>query len=459
MTRRLVLLLAIAAGVSAQPLRSLKTVSVPATPGLDTFVRDRGSLIALGKAFFWDMQAGSDGRTACATCHFHAGADHRQRNQIVDPNNPFPANLSLTIGLFPLRQFSDPANRNSTVLRDSAMRLGSAGLFRRTFKDVVPGQAAETGEETLDHPEFMVGNLMVRRVTVRNSPSVINAAFYVRNFWDGRAARLFNGMTPSGNAADALGALVLRNGQLVREPVRLDNASLASQAVGPILDHLEMSYAGRTWGKLGKKMLSLSPLALQQVAPDDSALGRMARIGRRGTQYTYMELIEEVFQPAYWSSTQLLDAYGTALSGRTGAPANTSEFTQAELNFPLFWGLALQAYQSTLISNDSPVDQFLEGKAGALTAQEQEGMRLFQTTGRCSTCHSGPEFSAAAYFSNNNRDFERTGVRPAAEDAGSGNGNFKSIGLRNIELTGPYFHNGGQATLEEVIDFYARGGD
>ena len=50
-------------------------------------------------------------------------------------------------------------------------------------------------------------------------------------------------------------------------------------------------------------------------------------------------------------------------------------------------------------------------------------------------------------------------MRDASEDAGSGNGSFKSVGLRNIELTGPYFHNGGTATLEQLVDFYARGGD
>jgi hypothetical protein len=38
-------------------------------------------------------------------------------------------------------------------------------------------------------------------------------------------------------------------------------------------------------------------------------------------------------------------------------------------------------------------------------------------------------------------------------------GAFKTPGLRNIELTAPYFHNGGQATLEQVVDFYSRGGD
>src|SRR6266850_575626 len=39
------------------------------------------------------------------------------------------------------------------------------------------------------------------------------------------------------------------------------------------------------------------------------------------------------------------------------------------------------------------------------------------------------------------------------------NGLFKTPGLRDVEFTGPYFHNGGQATLEHVVDFYSRAGD
>ncbi len=49
--------------------------------------------------------------------------------------------------------------------------------------------------------------------------------------------------------------------------------------------------------------------------------------------------------------------------------------------FSLFWALALQAYQSTLNSDDSPFDRFMDGDASAMTAQQQEGMRLFNTTG------------------------------------------------------------------------------
>ena len=444
-------------GGGAAPIRSLKTVPVPEPIGLNEYVRDRNALVALGKAFFWDMQAGSDGRTACATCHFHAGADMRPRNQMVDPNNPFAVNQDLTKVAFPLRRLADPNNRNSVVLADSSVRIGSAGTFRRTFEDVTPGQAAELGADAFDKPEFIKGDLQVRRVTVRNSPSVINAVFYQRGFWDGRANRVFNGATVTGIASEAPGALVWRDGLLRREPVRIDNATLASQAVGPVLDHLEMSYAGRSWAKLGQKMLSLPPLAFQRVSVDDSVLGPLARGGNLPglqPQHTYLTMIQAAFEPRYWESIQMVNESGEPMS----ASASARGFTQAEVNFPLFWGLALQAYQATLVSNDAPFDRFADGDNAALSAQEREGLQIFQNQGRCNTCHGVPEFSNAT-GGNRPNAFERTGVRPVSEDAGAGNGQFKSVSLRNVELTGPYFHNGGAATLEQAVEFYIRGGD
>ncbi|MBL8177861.1 MAG: hypothetical protein JNK48_24495 [Bryobacterales bacterium] len=430
----------------AQPLRSLKTVPVPKPAGLENYVRDNSALIALGKALFWDMQAGSDGVTACASCHFHAGADHRAQNQLTDPLRPFPPNLVLDMVYFPFRWLSNPEDRGSTVLRDLSMRVGSMGLYRRKFLGIEPGQAAELGEELQDRPEFTVNGLHLRRVTQRNSPSVINSVFFVSQFWDGRANRVFNGFTPSGNTIDAPGAWATTSAGLERRPVRLDPASLASQAVGPIMDHLEMSYEGRTWPQLARKLFSLRPLALQTVAAGDSVLGALVHSSGRGLREGYLDLVQRAFLPAYWEWPQTLDG----------------GFTQAESNFSLFWGLALHAYQSTLVSGDSPFDRFQEGDTSALTPDQQEGMRFFQTTGRCTTCHGGPEFSAASFTAGagrNNRAFTRTGVRPVEEDPGLANGNFKSSGLRNIELTGPYFHNGGQATLEQVIAFYERGGD
>ena len=66
----------------ALPPPSLKTVVVPEPPNLHLYVRNRQAAIQLGKALFWDMQVGSDGVTACASCHFHAGADNRIKNAL-----------------------------------------------------------------------------------------------------------------------------------------------------------------------------------------------------------------------------------------------------------------------------------------------------------------------------------------------------------------------------------------
>ena len=75
------------------PLGSLKTVPTPEPANLNQFLKTdlngavsqdaRTAAIALGKALFWDSAVGSDG-TACATCHFNAGADSRSKNQL-DP--------------------------------------------------------------------------------------------------------------------------------------------------------------------------------------------------------------------------------------------------------------------------------------------------------------------------------------------------------------------------------------
>src|SRR3954471_19982854 len=89
-------------------LASLKTVTPPVPTGLDRYVRDQTALIVLGKALFWDMQAGSDGRTACATCHFHAGADHRIQNQLSGTDALI--NYTLTAQDFPFHKLSNTGN-------------------------------------------------------------------------------------------------------------------------------------------------------------------------------------------------------------------------------------------------------------------------------------------------------------------------------------------------------------
>src|SRR5947209_8157326 len=79
--------------------RSLKSATVPTPANLGSFVQDKTAAVQLGKALFWDMQAGESGQVSCASCHFHAGADNRDQNDLrprgADRGVSFAPNLQL----------------------------------------------------------------------------------------------------------------------------------------------------------------------------------------------------------------------------------------------------------------------------------------------------------------------------------------------------------------------------
>src|SRR5919199_1749731 len=92
------------------------TVTEELTPSNENdYVRDRNAAMALGKSVFWDMQLGSDGVQSCGTCHFHAGADNRTKNQ-MNPNHlsgdvTFQVrqpNEDLTASDFPFHKLANP---------------------------------------------------------------------------------------------------------------------------------------------------------------------------------------------------------------------------------------------------------------------------------------------------------------------------------------------------------------
>jgi cytochrome c peroxidase len=437
----------------AQSAASLKSIPIPRPSNLARYVADEQALVVLGKALFWDVQVSSDNRIACASCHFHAGADHRRPNQLASADFPF-----------------------SRSDMEAGRRVASAGIARR----VVEGKAGRAH------------GLGVQRITPRNAPSVINAAHYFRAFWDGRASNVFTGRTPFGDSDPRPNLLVDRDGRLVAEALRIENASLASQAVAPPVDDVEMSCQGRTWPMLGRKLLAARPLARQVVAPDDSVLGPFANRSGRGlaAKETYLALVRAAFRPEYWRSPGGVNASSDSTpsaSPSVGAP----DYTQAEYNFSTFFGLAVQAYESTLISDDSPYDRFLDGDRGALTPAAQAGLQMFRVR-NCTQCHPGPELTLATYSGvrgdarsaglGPDGGFFYTGVEPIENDLGLGGrdgfgkllsitgrkdprlarwtaGLFKTPGLRNVELTGPYFHTGSKATLEQIVEFYTFAGD
>jgi cytochrome c peroxidase len=529
---------------------SLKQIAVPEPTNLGTYVRNRQVAIALGKALFWDMQVGSDGATACATCHFRAGADPRSVNQLNPggPDNPRTTidlggpNYHLQAADFPLHKLADPTDRNSAVQRSIDDVVSSQGVHLRQF---VRAQRGATKDETrvVADPVFNIGGINTRRAEPRNTPTMINAAYTLHNFWDRRAKHIFNGVSVHG-AGDS-GARVLRADglhRIVPSMVRIHNASLASQAVGPPLSDREMGSLGRTFKDIGKRLASARVLRQQKVAGDDSVLGPYAGFGLldRGLVLTYQQMIETAFQPAWWRSNLIVRVGANGSLGFVPRPfraLHDNEYTMLEHNFALFFGLAVQLYEMTLISNDAPIDRFFEGDPNALTEQEKRGMDIFTSktaNTACSACHSGAEFTdnskrildgavvdgvkqpaewsermfngqceVVAY----DQGIYNIGVRPTEEDLGGGandpfgnplsfiklmtlpasaipsqelltypipnianppfaigertvtDGTFKVPSLRNLELTAPYLHNGGQRTIREVVEFYNRGGD
>ncbi|SNB44963.1 cytochrome-c peroxidase [Geobacter sp. DSM 9736] len=561
------------AALAATPA-SLRGVPVPEPSDLSLFISNREAAVRLGKALFWDMQVGSDGKTSCATCHFHAGTDSRTGNSVSpgllggDSDFTLAVNGTLTAGDFPLTRLADPHDRFSARTHTNDV-VSSQGVPLTAFQPGRTGTAVEAGRALRD-TVFTKNGRNVRRVEPRNTPSVINAVFNFANFWDGRANHFFNGVNPFGIQDVSARIYVSNNGTIeplelnrLTDPVTgarvnlLDNSSLASQAVGPPLSDIEMSWRDRSFPEIGKKLLSLRPLSGQVVHRNDSVLGSLSRSPQPGLATTYAEMIREAFPARFWDSTQTVQLQksaarkvlpsrqeprtfllngGKALPKRAAAALpGTTSYTLMEANFAFFFGLAVQLYEATLVSDDTPFDRFVSGDPTALTARQQRGMNLFFSgAAGCADCHVGAELTAASItnarnalepglielmavgdgaLANYDIGFYNVGVTPTGEDIGRGaddpfgfplafsrqnflqppppftfpkpgcvndfigdppnicpptagevtrvavNGAFKTPGLRNVELTGPYFHNGSLLTLRQTVDFYVRGGN
>ena len=342
---------------------------------------------------------------------------------------------------------------------------------------------------------------------------------------------------------------------LVQVVVSLPDSSLASQAVGPALSDFEMSGAGREFPDIGRRILTKRPLAGQKVHTDDSVLGGLSDPAGGLAAVTYADLVRKAFRREWWQAIVTVGATGPSghpnYAGETEQEAQerrrvaagnglvkvdngiannlarnatgvTSPYSQMEANFSLFFGLAIQMYESTLVSDDAPIDRWAEGDVNALTPLQRGGLEIFTRKGRCDSCHTGAAFTAASraelpdqrieilHLAPNDREgmtaaydagYYNIGVRPIREDLGlgardpfgyplaearllayglekkaaltgynefylqfpnetfDGDGFFKVPTLRNVELTAPYFHNGGTLSLEQVIEFYNRGGD
>lgn len=237
------------------------------------------------------------------------------------------------------------------------------------------------------------------QVTGRKSPTYLNAGYATNGlFWDGRATDAFRD-------------------QLTNNILLTSSASLESQSAGPPLSSAEMAHGGRNWTQVAARVQVSRPLALASNIPS----GLKTWIGSR----MYPELFQEAF----------------------GSP----DVTPARIS------MAIGTHERTLFSDNSPLDKW-GANIAQLTQSEENGRDLFLVL-QCAICHQGTLMS--------DHQYHNIGVRPVAEDRGRGaitsdpadDGAFKTPNLRNVELHPPYMHNGRFNTLEEVVDFYNRGGD
>jgi cytochrome c peroxidase len=119
---------------------------------------------------------------------------------------------------------------------------------------------------------------------------------------------------------------------------------------------------------------------------------------------------------------------------------------------------SIASFERTLISDDSPYDRYMKGDKKALSKSQKRGKRLFFDKLYCSKCHTGNDLTNDAITNNglyvNYADSGRMRLTENEKDRAL----FKVPTLRNIEVTGPYMHDGSLATLEEVIAHYESGG-
>lgn len=285
-----------------------------------------------------------------------------------------------------------------TILDDMAARHpGFDGVFGNA-DDVFgsPGVPRNNMDGTYTDSPLFGANI---QVTGRKSPSYLNSGYSPDGlFWDGRAPDFF------------------------RDPITNElllevHAALESQVLAPPLSDVEMGHIGRNWPQVAAQIAVSRPLALASKIPPSL---RNWIDGR-----SYPELFEEAF----------------------GSP----EVTPARI------AMAIATHERQLFSDHTPLDKWA-ASIEPLTKQEQDGLDIFINV-QCNVCHDGSLLA--------DHVFHNIGVRPQFEDRGRGtvtnnpadDARFKTPTLRNVELHAPYMHNGRFATLEEVVQFYNRGGN
>jgi cytochrome c peroxidase len=122
---------------------------------------------------------------------------------------------------------------------------------------------------------------------------------------------------------------------------------------------------------------------------------------------------------------------------------------------------AIATFERKIVSKTSAYDRYWQGDEDALLPEAVRGMKIFFGKAKCSICHNGPLFT--------DNQFHNIGLVDESKESAKGRsrvtnekfhlGAFKTPGLRDVGRTGPYMHDGSAKTLQDVIEFYNRGGN
>lgn len=327
----------------------------------------------------------------------------------VPAENPItPEKTVLGKILFWDEQLSSDNTTSCGTCHQPRFGAGDARSVQTAGPDGIPGNDDDTfgspGVIRSDASNRYIADLLfdfAPRVTPRLAPTVFMSAFSPELFWDGRAETAFRD--------PQTGQIVIGSG-----------ASLESLAVAPQVNDIEMAHEERDWDQIVAKLEAVIPMHLASNLPADvqTALG---------AGVTYPDLYSAAF------GDPMIDAPRTAM--------------------------AIATYLRTLVPEQTPFDAFVQGDGTALTPAQQAGLNLFNGQAFCFACHRPNDFS--------DHLFHNTGIRPASEDVGRmavtndplDIGKFKTPSLRNVGLRPRLTHGGHFGSLEEIVEFYDRGGD
>ncbi len=348
-----------------------------------------------------------------------------------DPTNKYAANAAAAA--FGQKLFFD-TRFSGTILAAGALSSGNGGLGQIGDTGKISCASCHQPDATFQDVRSVPNSCTVAAGwTLRNTPPLVNAAFYKWFFWDGRA--------------DALWV----------------------QALLPVEAN----------GEMNSSRLHVAHALYANYKAEYNAL--------------FDPDLDPGLDPASATAKQFPDSLKPPSDPQS--PWNTMKPADQDVVNRIFanFGKALAAYETLLVARNSPFDRYVAGDEAAMNTQAKLGLRLFIGKAACVVCHAGPLLSdnkfhntgvvqhqgdlthvptsdqgrfagipqltanalnGSGAYSDSPKDGKASGLVATDADRGA----FRTKGLREVAMTGPYMHGGQIATLEDVIDHYDRGG-